>query len=338
MRSWAMNLGRALLAGCVIAGAAPPLGAEVVEEIVAVINGGIVTKSAFEEQEQSMISEAYRQYTGAELDEKVALIRKTLLLDMIDNHILYDRGHIFDLEKVSESYFQSFKEQQQLEDDADVERMLASQGMTVEELKERLMMMFVPRQILNMEVNSRVSVADAEVEAYYDENPDQFMVEAQVTLREIVLLAEDPATKERRRGEMEAVLQEVLDREDFAAVASEHSEAGTKENGGLLGPLERGELSAELEKLAFSLPLEEVSGILEMPYGFHIIQVVSRSESAPRPLEEVKEQLRTFLENKKYVVEYDAFMKRARSEAEWCVKPQYRDRIPSDIPVELCKI
>ena len=91
-------------------------------------------------------------------------------------------------------------------------------------------------------------------------------------------------------------------------MARESSEAGTNAEGGLLGPLKRGELSEQLERLAFSLPVGEVSEIIEAPYGFHICVVESRTESRVPPLDEIGENLRRWLEDRKYLDQRNAFM------------------------------
>ena len=58
--------------------------AEVIEEIVAWVNGEIITKSDLEREEQMMISEAYKRFTGEELDRYVDEVRRGLLQRMID--------------------------------------------------------------------------------------------------------------------------------------------------------------------------------------------------------------------------------------------------------------
>ncbi|MDH3785656.1 MAG: hypothetical protein OEV00_10070, partial [Acidobacteriota bacterium] len=62
---------------------------EVIEEIVALVNGEIITRSDLDEQEQLMVAEIYRQYSGAELDKRLADIKNALLLELIDAEIRF---------------------------------------------------------------------------------------------------------------------------------------------------------------------------------------------------------------------------------------------------------
>lgn len=80
-------------------------------------------------------------------------------------------------------------------------------------------------------------------------------------------------TREQARSEAEE-LRARVEREgaDFAALARERSEDGSAENGGDLGSLGRGRLSPPYEQAAFALSPEQISDVVESPFGFHIIQ------------------------------------------------------------------
>ena len=256
-----------------------------------------------------------------------------ILLQMIDRKILVSHAQmIYDLDRMGDGIYESFKKQQNIEDEEEWERMLARDGMTVEGLKARLLEMYAPEEVIRFEVTSRIAVGDREVATYYAAHPEEFLIPGQVTIREIVLLADDDTAKENRRAEAAALRQEAASTEDFAALATAKSEAGTRTSGGLLGPLKRGELSPQLEELAFELPVGQVADLLETPYGFHIVLVESRTDDRTAPLEEAQEQLKLSLEDRKYAEELSLFMRKAREDSEWCVKPKYRSRLSMESP------
>ena len=122
-----------------------------------------------------------------------------------------------------------------------------------------------------------------------------------------------------RRAEIDAIHQRLVDGVDFAELAASVSETGTKSDGGRLGPLRRSDLVAALADPAFTVRIGGVSEVIERPYGFHIIKVVGRQDDRVRSLEEVRPEVRQKLEDEKYFAELKVFMKKARSEAEWCV-------------------
>lgn len=320
---------RAVLAGLLAVGLAfsPGRAGEVLEEVVAKVNDDVITKSDLDDREQQVLAELYRAFTGPELDAKVAEAKGLVLQRMIDDKVLLHRAQkLFDMSKVGDMYLRMFKEQQNLSDQ-DLEKALISEGITAEELKKRLVEMSAPSEVIRFEVSDRISIGDKEVDAYYAEHPDEFAIPAQATVREIVLLAEGDA-KSARRAEAEAVRERAAaPGADFSAIAAETSDAGTKEKGGLLGTVTKGDLAEALDVASFSLPVGQVSPVMEMPYGFHILKVDDRSEARSRSLDEVREPVRQKLFSEKVEAGYNTFIVRARSEATIVVMPKYQNRL-----------
>lgn len=301
---------------------------EVIEEIVAKVNDDIITKSEYETAEQESLAEAYRRLSGDELDREVRRMRDELLREMINRKVLLHRAmRMYDLDKLSQALLDSFLEQQGISGKQDLARLLAAENLTESELRKRLIEYYAPSEVENYEVRSRVAVSDGEIRAAYDADPESYRVPAEAVVREIVILSD-------KRGRQEAftLAQEVRARAgapgaDFAAIASEVSEAGTKDKGGLLGTVRRGDLSPTLEAEAFRLPVGEVGPVIEADYGFHILKVDSRSEDALQPFEEVREKIRREIFAKKYQELYKEFMERAWKEADIWIAPKYMSRL-----------
>ena len=58
---------------------------------------------------------------------------------------------------------------------------------------------------------------------------------------------------------------------DFAALAQQHSDCPSGKNGGDLGPFGKGQMVKEFEETAFGLDVGSTSGVIETPFGYHII-------------------------------------------------------------------
>jgi parvulin-like peptidyl-prolyl isomerase len=304
------------------------LGGEIVDEIVAWINGEIITMSDYKEEEQVVLAQAYRDLTGAELDQYLVDMRENLLMQMIDRKILADQAQrIYDLNTMGGVFLEQFKEQQNIASDDELEMLLEQEGMSIEDLTTRLVEMFAPEEVIRFEVSSRISVSDGEVEAFYEANKNRFVRAAEVTLREIVILAPEGTDKSEALARAEAARQRVLDGVDFAEVATEVSDSGSSENGGLLGTMMRKDLAEHLAEAAFETPVGEVSEIIEASYGFHILFVEERAEDELRPLEEMQDRIREVLHQSKYATELEAYLTKVRDESEWCVKKKYQDKL-----------
>jgi parvulin-like peptidyl-prolyl isomerase len=319
---WTVSLAGALL---VCGGVAR---SEVVDEIVAKVNDDIVTKSDLETEEEGVIQELYRRYSGTELDGQVASAKKQLLRHLIDQRVLVQRaGHLFDVNKMQEYYLESFKEQQNIKSDKELERMLAQQGMTMADLKQRLIEQFSPQQVVRAEVAERIAVSEKDMKAYYEAHQAEFAVPAEATVREIVIKASD-SERDAKRAQAEAIrVRAAAPGADFAAIATEVSDAGTKKAGGLLSPVKKGDLSAPLEKAAFSVPVGEVSPVIDTDYGFHILKVDARVEEGSKSFEDVKSAIESKIQSERFATEYKTYMQKAWTEATIWVSPKYEDRL-----------
>lgn len=306
--------------------------AEVVDEIVAKVNDDIVTKSDLDTEEQGLLQELYRRFSGAELDGKVAEAKKELLRRLIDRRVLIQRAaHIFDMTKMQDFYLESFKDQQNIKSDKELEKLLTEQGMTMADLRTRLVEEFSPQQVVRAEVAERIAVSEKDKRAYYEAHSAEFDIPAQATVREIVLKASE-SEREAKRGAAEAVRARVAaPGADFAAVAAEVSDAGTKKAGGLLGTVKKGDLSEALENAAFTVPVGEISPVIEAGYGFHILKVDARIDEALKPFDDVKTEIENKIQNDRFAAEYKNYMKKAWTEATIWIAPQYQSRLS---PVE----
>ena len=59
---------------------------------------------------------------------------------------------------------------------------------------------------------------------------------------------------------------------DFAELAQEHSDCPSGKKGGDLGPFGKGQMVGAFEDTAFSLDVGATSGVVETPFGYHLIR------------------------------------------------------------------
>jgi peptidyl-prolyl cis-trans isomerase SurA len=222
-------------------------------------------------------------------------------------------------------------EQQGITDRDELERLLAQEGQSLDDLLRRLVEMAAPAEVIRLEVTDRLSVGDKEARAYYDAHPEEFEIAAEAMLREIVFIARGDEQEERML-EARHVHERLLDPEaDFAEVAREVSDASSSTQGGLIGPFNRGDLVQVLEDAAFTLPIGVISNVLVTDNGLHIIRVESRTEDGMTPFEDVKDELRDRLENEKYSKALEEFLNKAREEASIWISPKYAAKYSIEI-------
>lgn len=178
------------------------------------------------------------------------------------------------------------------------------------EVKEQLSYVindFLAQQYVTKVVTANVEVTDEAMKAYYKEHEKDFQLPEEAKVRHIfVAVAKDatPEAKAKAREKIEGVLARLQKGEDFAKLAAELSEdSASAAKGGEVGTISPGGNVEAFEKAAFSLKAGEMSGVVETPYGLHVIRVDERRAPRLASLDEAREyirkQLRGELEQKK---------------------------------------
>jgi peptidyl-prolyl cis-trans isomerase C len=175
---------------------------------------------------------------------------------------------------------------------------LSRNNFTLEQYREFLRRRLTVENFLKNEIAGTVEVTNEEVDAYYNVHLDRFRTPEQVRVRHIMVrVPHDAGTAEREaaRKRIEEILRAHQDGADFNELARKHSDCSSSIKGGDLGFFARGKMSPSFEERAFSLQAGSVSGIVETPFGYHVIKVEERREAARVPPEEVAATLREYL-------------------------------------------
>ena len=64
---------------------------------------------------------------------------------------------------------------------------------------------------------------------------------------------------------------------DFAALDSQHSKCPSGKEGGALGEFSPGQMVPEFDRVVFSAPVGTVQGPVKTQFGWHLVEVTSRT-------------------------------------------------------------
>jgi parvulin-like peptidyl-prolyl isomerase len=171
------------------------------------------------------------------------------------------------------------------------------------------------------EVVGRLAVSDADSRRYYEAHAKDFTTPQSITLREImVMVPGDGKTlnvglDEEARNKANAIRQRALAGESFEKLAADLSEAPSRANAGLIGPLNLSELSPELQSLVGAMKAGDISQVLRSQKGYQILKLEATSVAATLPFEQAHDQIseRVFAEKRK--AEFDKYLRKLRAEA-----------------------
>jgi peptidyl-prolyl cis-trans isomerase C len=164
--------------------------------------------------------------------------------------------------------------------------------------------------LLDEVLRGKNEVSESEIRQYYRKNANRFTEPIEVKVRQIVVGSE-------------AALKEVLKRlgagERFENLAATQNPDKLRGEGGSLGYIRRGQLApvfAPFEEVAFSLKNKgDVSDVVRTPHGYHLIQLEDKRGSTLRPLEQVRDTIRAFLQAKKKQDAYLEYVRELKSKA-----------------------
>lgn len=140
------------------------------------------------------------------------------------------------------------------------------------------------------QLRQRVPVSDDEIKTYYQAHIDRYKLEDRALVSHILFktVGKTDAEVAEIKKKADDVLQKAKHGAKFADLAKQYSEDTTKDKGGDLGWIVRGQTVPEFEAAAFSLPKGSISDLVKTQYGFHIIQVNDRENARTQTLDEVK--------------------------------------------------
>jgi peptidyl-prolyl cis-trans isomerase D len=161
-------------------------------------------------------------------------------------------------------------------------------------------------------------VSDADLQSYYNAHQDEFRVPESVTARHILIKAnpQDAKTVDAAKAKAEDVLKQVKAGGNFAALAKKYSDdPGSKDKGGELGVIRKGQTVPEFEQAAMTAKKGDVVGPVKTMFGFHIIQVSDKTEAHLRSLAEVRNEILPVIERQKAQAGMDALTRTLESES-----------------------
>lgn len=291
-------------------------GAELLERVVVSVNGDIITLSEFEARQIAAVQSARVAADGVE-----AYLRENnarILQDAVDDLLLVQHAEEVGLHlrpEYIQEVIEGIKKENNIKDDAELQRQLRREGMSIDDLKRNIQRSILRRQVLSRDLEGKFAVTEAEARAEYDAKKADYSRSASVVLQEIVLGPE--------QGELaKQIVTRAKGGEDFAALAKQYSKGttavtvvGQPATVGDLGRLKRGELAPELEAVAFAMPNGAVSDPIPMADGLRILRVVEHAEAGITPFDEVKADITKRLGQDRSTKGYEDYMEGLRKAA-----------------------
>lgn len=288
------------------AAVAVTLGMQRGTSVAATINGEVIYRSELDRE----ITAIARQY-GIDLTSEQGRgqrdeIVRIVLDQMIDQRLILQEARRQNALATDAQVDQAVDEiKANFPSEAEFAFALDQRELTLNDLRERLRTTLTV-QNLQAKVSTAV-VTEEEIRKSFQANRAEYDRPAQVRVRHILVESE---------AEARLALARLGRGEKFEELAAQLSkDPGSKDQGGDLGFVARGQLVPEFEEAAFALRPGQVSAPVKTQFGYHIIQLLEHKAAQPSTLDQVREQIRRQLLTQKQEADFTAWLKQIRQQA-----------------------
>ncbi|MFN7920555.1 MAG: peptidylprolyl isomerase [Bryobacteraceae bacterium] len=267
----------------------------VMEEIIAKVNGDIVTRGELDKGRAAIADDLQRRGAkGQAVEDGVKEREKDILRERIDQLLLVQKGKELNI-NVDGEISKQLAELQKQANIADPEKFQAylkeQTGMSYEDYKSEMRNGMLTQRVIRQEVGGRINIPRAEIRKYYDEHKTEFVREDRVFLSEIFISTQgkDPAGVAASEKKAKDLVARAKKGEKFPELAKDNSDSQSAQNFGELGAFKKEDLKKEIIDLVW----EQQRGFLTDPpikseNGFLILRVDERHRPGQAEFEEVE--------------------------------------------------
>lgn len=280
-----------------------PAAAVELPDPVAIVEGEKISRADLEKTFGSALASSGINADDLAPDQKMAGYREILDELIVDKLISRKASSVEIKDADLEAEIKRVKGQFPSEDVFKAE--MAKAGETDSSFRDSIKKMMQQQKWMETQVGDKASVSDADIKKFYDENKKEFEHPELVRASHILIRVPEDAPENvaaEKKKTAEAALERVTGKkEDFAAVAKEVSEEpGAKESGGDLNFFPKERMVPEFANAAFAMKKGEISKApVRSKFGWHVIKVTDRKDSGTMPYDEVKPQVKSYLEGGK---------------------------------------
>jgi peptidyl-prolyl cis-trans isomerase SurA len=277
-------------------------------DVIATVNGHAIMRSELDKSYAAQLGDQQQKPSQDQADS----LRLNLLRAMIDQEIVEQRAAKMNLTATNEEVDAKLAELKARYPEEQFEQWLKANNHTLEDVKHDLRRSLTINKLLNKEINSKITVTDADVTNYYNQHKSEYnLMETTYRLAQIqvtdtpsaqpVNLQGSKATNDVEAKKKIQALKNRLDSgEDFGEIAANFSEQPeTTSNGGDMGFHSESEIRTNPVVFAAVSKLKpgQITDIIPLldqqtkkPVGYAIYKLISRDPAGQRDLSDPRVQ------------------------------------------------
>jgi peptidyl-prolyl cis-trans isomerase SurA len=314
-----------ILAVTILLGAAAgPARAELVEKVVAVVNGEVITQTELEAEGKSLFIQLRQSTPAADLDETLAAARQQILGNLIDDLLISQKAKELRID-VSEAELDNAIAKISADNnltEAELLAELAKTGRSLDGYRRKLANQIRHSKLVSYEVRSKIVISEEKAREYYETVYSQQPIPPGYHLLQIGLTWGTPGsaadTPAQARQKAEGLRKLATAGQDFRDLAHSFSELPSAKDGGDLGFFTEDEMAAEVRAVINGLEPGRLSEIIETPNSFQFYRVLARNlNGAPEypPFAEIRDEILELLRQEELEKRYKKWLAEIKEQA-----------------------
>jgi foldase protein PrsA len=258
---------------------------------IAVVNNVEIPKSAVDAQIAQMKKASPASFEGTAGIQVETQYRAQVLNSLIQLELIKEAAKTLGVSvtaKQIDDYVSQLQTQYGGKDALD--SAMKTAGFDMAMLREQITNNLLAQAVSSKVTTGAITITDAQVKAYYDQNKTQFSTPAQVHAEHILVSTTSTVLAQ-------SILSQVKSGGDFAALAKKYStDPGSKSSGGDLGWAAPSAYVTEFADAVSAMKVNEVR-LVKSQYGYHVIKLLGRRAASSQTLVEATAQIKTTLES-----------------------------------------
>ena len=303
---------------------------DLVDRIVAVVNGEIIALSEVQEsikrmQLQPDLPTGLSKNSGGGKATTVSLERETLnnLIERkVQLQMAHKKGITVDPKEVDQ-LLRDTRNQKGLHSDSAFQKALAKENLTLESYKKDLEIEIMILKLINREIKSGILLDEKEVQDYYNNHMEEYMLPDEFHLRQFRFTIPRPELRETVLKEARLLVEKIRAGADFNQISMKDLPTAKGGSSSDLGFLEKGQMRPEVEEAVHGLSPGEVSNPVETPSGIHIFFLEEVKTLQFRSYGEMKTLIRDKIFEEKAAQRYKKWLQDIRNMAQVEIKVQF---------------
>lgn len=310
---------------------------EIIQRVLVKVNGEAFTQTDLERLQTETLAQQNQQanvkdaQTDSVLQRRLQQITPGILVKAVDDMLLVQKARELGYKMSDDQYkklVDNIKADNHLNDEQ-FKAALVQEGLTQEQLRKNLEQGYLEQAVQQTEVMGHSQMTEQEARQYYNSHQSEFMTPARVVLREILVSVStsqsggqttfSAGSDEAAREKANQIHDRLTKGEDFAKVAAEVSDSATKSSGGVIGAVNVADMSDTLRPIIDALKPGDFTTPIRTPRGYQILKLDSRSETQPKPFDDVRDQIAQKIYEARVGGETQKYLQKLRAQAliEW---------------------